>query len=146
MDAQVQPPQAPQPNFTELAECFEHAARQISRFSNIPAFNQGEVIITQLQNITQAIGDLGARFDASETNTLARLHNSAINRLDIPLYPLHDQRNNPVDGFPENGRALMQLSGNELATILQAFGQATDGNVTAKQQRFRRFIGIVTEI
>lgn len=64
MDAQVQPPQAPQPDFTELAQCFEHAARQISRFSNIPAFNQGDVIITQLQNITQAIGDLGARFDA----------------------------------------------------------------------------------
>ena len=63
MNAQVQPPQAPQPDFTELAQCFEHAARQISRFSNIPAFNQGDAIITQLQNITQAIGNLGARFD-----------------------------------------------------------------------------------
>ncbi|KAL8897762.1 MAG: hypothetical protein Q9207_007036 [Kuettlingeria erythrocarpa] len=63
MDAQVQPPQAPQPDFPELAQCFERAARQISRFSNIPAFHQGDVIITQLQNITQAIGDLGARFD-----------------------------------------------------------------------------------
>ena len=63
MNAQVQPPQASQPDFTELAQCFEHAARQISRFSNIPAFNQGDIIITQLQNITQAISDLGTRFD-----------------------------------------------------------------------------------
>ena len=47
----------------------------------------------------------------SETNSLAKLHNSAINRLDISLYPLHDRLNNPVDEFPENGRALVQLSG-----------------------------------
>ncbi len=47
----------------------------------------------------------------SEANALARLHNSAINRLDIPLYSIKDRRNNPVDGFPENGRALVQLSG-----------------------------------
>lgn len=47
----------------------------------------------------------------SETNFLARLHNSAVNRLDIPLCSLHVRRNNPVDGFPENGRALVQLSG-----------------------------------
>jgi len=75
MNAQPQPPQPRQPEFTELAQCFEHAARQISQFPNIPAFNQGDIIITQLQNITQAIGDLrnevgdlrnemGARFDA----------------------------------------------------------------------------------
>ncbi len=63
MNAPVQPPQAPQPDFTELAQCFQHAARQISRFSNIPSFNQGDIIITQLQNITQAITDLGTRID-----------------------------------------------------------------------------------
>ncbi|KAL9020342.1 MAG: hypothetical protein Q9185_002420 [Variospora sp. 1 TL-2023] len=63
MSAQVQQAQAPQPDFVELARCFEQSARQISRFSNIPAFHQGDVIITQLQNITQAIGDLGARVD-----------------------------------------------------------------------------------
>ncbi|KAL9024052.1 MAG: hypothetical protein Q9196_006794 [Gyalolechia fulgens] len=168
MDAQVQLPLGPQPDFTELAQCFEHAARQVSRFSNLPAFHQGDVIIAQLQIITRAIGDLGARFnhletrfdnlearfdnfearfDASETNSLARLHNSAINRRDIPLDPLHDRRNNFVDGFPENIGALKELSaGNELATMLEAFGQATDGNVTAKRQRFAGFIGIVTEL
>jgi hypothetical protein len=71
MTAQLQPPQPRQPDFTELAQCFEHAARQISRFPNIPAFNQGDIIITQLRNITQAIddlrnevGDMRARFDA----------------------------------------------------------------------------------
>ena len=65
MDAQLQPRQ---PNFPELAQCFGNAAREVSRLPNIPAFNQGNIIITQLQNIIQAIGDLrtemGARFDA----------------------------------------------------------------------------------
>ena len=58
MDGQLQPPQPPQPNFKDLAQCFEHAAREISRLPNIPAFNQGDIIIAQLQQITQAIGDL----------------------------------------------------------------------------------------
>jgi len=72
MDAQLQPRQ---PNLPELAQCLENAAREVSRLPNVPAFNQGNIIIAQLQNIIQAIGDLrtevsdlrtemGARFDA----------------------------------------------------------------------------------
>lgn len=75
MDVQNQPPSPPQPNFTELSHCFENAAREVSRLPNIPAFNQGDLIIKQLQDInkqlqdnTQAIKDLRnemtSRFDA----------------------------------------------------------------------------------
>ena len=49
MNIMVQLP--PQPDLVELSECFNGAARQISRLQNIPAFNEGRIIINQLQEI-----------------------------------------------------------------------------------------------
>lgn len=65
----AQLPQPPQPDLAELSECFDGAARQISRLQNIPAFNEGRIIINQLQEIAQSICDLGTRLDARLVNS-----------------------------------------------------------------------------
>lgn len=49
--------QAPQPDFAQLSQCVNGVAREVSRLENVPAFNQGQIIIALLQG-------LGARLDA----------------------------------------------------------------------------------
>ncbi|KAI9704094.1 MAG: hypothetical protein M1836_006955 [Candelina mexicana] len=138
--------QAPQPDFAQLSQCVNGVAREVSRLENVPAFNQGQIIIAQLQAITRALEGLGAQLNANETNSVARLHNSTLTSSNIPLYPLRDRRNQPVNGFPEDGMALMQLSGVDLTNLLRAYDQPDGGNVATKRKRFRQFIGIMTDI
>lgn len=52
MDAQSTPPQ---PDFAELAQGFNVAAREISRIPNVPAFNQGNLILAQLQDLAREV-------------------------------------------------------------------------------------------
>lgn len=55
----------PQPDLADLSECFNGAARQISRLQIIPAFNDRQIIIkiNQLQKIARSICELGTRLE-----------------------------------------------------------------------------------
>jgi len=104
----------------------------------------------QFQQLQQHVDDrfqrLETRLDASDKNSIARLSNAAITNIESPLSLIFTRNDQVVHGFPETLADLVGLTGSNLTTLLNSYGQPSDGNLAAKRKRFKRFIGVVTDV
>ncbi|KAF8516873.1 hypothetical protein JB92DRAFT_2829153 [Gautieria morchelliformis] len=123
-----------QPNMQVLNQAFRTAAQEIEKFPNIPAIDQGNAILEEIRRLNERIDN---RFDQLQARLQAVSH---------PLAPLvHTETGDVIENFPVNVRAIQDMRGPELNRILQALGQAENGNVVERRERLIVAVGVVMQ-
>jgi len=89
---------------------------------------------------------MDARIQSNEHNSIARLQNRMLHYPDDVLAPLHDSKNDIIDQFPQTPRAIQNMRGSSLDTVLRVLGSEAGGSVDKKRSTIRLLVGLPTDI
>jgi len=114
------------------------------RFDQInQRINETNGRLDQMQEaFTNKFDRLGQRQAASDHNQFARLQNSMLESSDSALYAIHDNENNPIQGFPTTPKMISTMNNQNLSLLLGALNGPTTGNITDKRQRLKMMVGL----
>ncbi|MCJ1429755.1 hypothetical protein MMC29_007670 [Sticta canariensis] len=152
-----------QPDYQSLSVCLAEAAQEFALCRNAPSAITNRALINFINELRDELRrteaetrahideakreietlctDILSRMEeASETNAIARLHNSRISKLETAFRPLRDHQNVVPDIFPANGYALLTLNYYELNTLLEKYQFFENG--CPRRYLLAKFIGV----
>ncbi|KAG5289072.1 Gon7 (KEOPS protein complex) domain-containing protein [Histoplasma ohiense] len=97
---------------------------------------------TRMDEVDARMNLMAANVLATNRNSIARSINSTINRDNVALVPLVNQRNEEIHGFPRNLAALNRLTGRQLDILLREFDIPNVGDIEARRNQLRQICGV----
>ncbi|QSS61131.1 Gon7 (KEOPS protein complex) domain-containing protein [Histoplasma capsulatum] len=97
---------------------------------------------TRMDEVDARMNLMAANVLATNRNSIARSINSTINRDNVALVPLVNQRNEEIHGFPRNLAALNRLTGRQLDILLREFDIPNVGDIEERRNQLRQICGV----